>query len=412
MPDPLPISFQTDSANFDAFDRLRVSNPTTLFDSKQIHNDGGLFWDDQEISGGSTTSTWSQDTASTVLAVAATTAGKRVRQTFMRFNYQPGKSQLILNTGVLDKTGGGTGITRGWGYGDDNNGLFLYDDEGALKLVRRSYVTGSAVDTEYSQLDWNLDTMDGTGNSGVTLDMSMANIFLIDFEWLGVGRVRFGFVINGIIIYVHEINHANNIANVYMSSPNLPVRYWIENDGTGAASTIEHICSTVISEGGQQDLGTDHSQSTEATYVNANTSGTAYAVFGIRLKSANLDAIVKIIKISMLAATNDNYHWEVRINPTVAGTPGAWTDDTDSSVQYATGDVTNNPSGTTVTGGHIIDSGYVKSGSTAGDTTQNVTSQLRIGAAIDGTRDEMWLCVVPLAANADIYGGISWKEVS
>ena len=411
LPDPLPISFQTDSANFDAFARLRVSNPITVFDSKQIHNNGSLYWDDQQVSGVSTTSVWTQNEASTILGVAASIAGKRVRQTYMRFNYQTGKSQMILMTGVINKSGGGTGITRGFFFGEDNNGIGIYDNEGVLTFVKRSKVTGSVVDTDIVQSSWNLDKLDGTGASGITLDASKAQILIIDFEWLGVGRVRIGFVIAGIPIYAHQFLHSNIVTQVYMSTPNLPVRYWIENDGTGVASTLEHICCTVISEGGIQELGSNLSQATEDLFISADVAGITYAVFGIRLKAANLDAIIKLINIMIMNATNDNYHWELIHNPTLAAAV-TWVDSTDSSIQYAAGDVVGSPSITTVTGGRVTDSGYVKSGASSGSLNTETTSQLRIGSAIDGTRDELWLCVIPLTANADIYGGISWNELS
>jgi len=413
--DPLPIGFQTDSANFDAFARLRVSNPTTIFDNKQIHNNGALYWDDVERTGSGTTSTWSKNTASTVLAVSATTAGKRQRQTFMRFNYQPGKSQLILLTGVLNKSGGGAGVTSCWGYGDDNNGLFIFNNEGSILFVKRTSHSGSPVDTMIAQADWNIDKMDGTGDSGITLDFSKSQILLIDFEWLGVGRVRMGFVVDGIPYYSHQFLHTNVLSNVYMSTPNLPISYWIENDGSGAASSIEHICATVISEGGITELGTDHSQSTENTFIQAATAGTRYAVFGIRLKAANLDSVVKIINIFIMNAQADDYHWELLMNPTLAGTPGVWQDDEDATIQYATGDVTADPSTTTVTNGHVIDAGFVKGGKDTGAMSKISLSQLRLGSKIDETRDEIWLAVMPIGSgslNADIYGGIAWKEVS
>lgn len=405
------IDFDPSSANLDAFARLRVSNPTTIFDSKQIHNNAPLFFDDQEISGSLTTSVWSQDTASTVLGVALNTAGRRVRQTFMRFNYQPGKSQLVYMTGTLGADGGGAGITRCMGIYDDDNGIFMQDDEGVVKVCIRSSTSGSAVDTKIAQADWNIDPFDGSGPSGFTLNPSASQLIVIDYEWLSVGRVRIGFLIGGMVCYVHQFLHANVSAGAYMSTPNLPIRYEIENDGTGVASTLEHICATVISEGGQTELGVNHSETTEAEYVNANTAGARYAVYGIRLKAANLDSVVKIIGISMLMATTDDYHWELIINPTVAGSP-TWSDHADSTIQEAKGDTSGNPSATTITGGHVLDSGYVKSGAAAGGTSESVDTQLRLGSAIDGTPDEIWLTVMPLSSNADVYGGLGWKEIS
>lgn len=230
----------------DAFGRLRISEPHTIFDSKQVFDNLPLFWDDQEVSGSGTSSTFSKPHARTQIAVG-TAAGKRVRQTFERFNYQPGKSQFVVLTGVLGA--GSSGITQELGYFDDDNGLFFRCDEGVIYVVSRSSVTGSAVDTTASQSAWNIDTLDGNGPSGLTMDFTLAQIFFMDFEWLGTGRVRFGFYINGVQHYCHEFLNANAISTVYMSTPNLPIRYSIENDGTGAASTLDHLCSTVIVEG-------------------------------------------------------------------------------------------------------------------------------------------------------------------
>lgn len=400
-----------DSPALDSFARLRTSHPVTLFESKQLHSNLPLFWDDQEVSGSGTTSSWNQDKASTIIGVAGNTAGKRVRQTFMRFNYQPGKSQLIFTTGTLRKSGGGSGISRGWGYYDGNNGISFLCKDGITCVRKTSRVTGLIVNTDIPQFEWNLDKMDGMGPSKIVLDTSKNQIFVIDFEWLGTGRVRIGLVINGLIHYIHQFLHANITQGVYMSTPNLPLRYWIENDGTGEASTLEQVCGTVISEGGVQDLGTDHSRSTQAQFINANTAGQHYAVFGIRTKSNALDAIAKVINVSMMNKTSEDYHWELRLNPTIAGTIDGWTDLGDvTTVLYSFGDVESSHSTTQVTGGHVLDGGYVKSGKDAGAIQRNSISQLYMGAAIDGTRDEIWLVVSPLSNGADIYGGISWKE--
>ena len=291
------------SPSLDAFGRSRVGTPTTLFDSKQLFDNQSLFWDDQEVSGSSTTSTHSTARASTTIAVGATTAGNRTRQTFQRWNYQPGKSQLALLTGILDKSGGGTGITRRVGLFDDDNGLFFEDDEGTVKVVVRTSTSGSAVNTKVSQSAWNIDTMDGSGGyknpSQVSIDWTKTQIFVIDFEWLGVGRVRFGLNVDGVTYYVHEFRNANNLAVVYMSTPNLPCRYEIDNDGTGAASEIEHICATVMSEGGVEDLGVIHYVSTAGTQVDMTTEDQLYAIKGIRLKSTHLGSVIKTLRVGV-----------------------------------------------------------------------------------------------------------------
>jgi hypothetical protein len=407
------VALATNGPQGDAFGRLRTSNPVTLFDSKQAFDNQPLFWDDVEVSGGSTTSTHSADRASSILGVGATTAGLRVRQTFQSINYQPGKSQLVLLTGVLNASGGGAGITRRIGFFDETNGLFFEDAEGTYNVVCRSHVTGSPVDLSVAQADWNLDTMDGEGPSGVTIDFSKAQIFVIDFEWLGTGRVRFALNIDGETFYVHEFKNANNLTSVYMSQASLPIRYEIDNDGTGAASTLEAICTTVISEGGQEKSGALRYTSTRTQvspgFINANVVGTVYAVVGIKLKAAYIGTNIVLEKISAMNVTTDDYEWLVVLNPTIAGVAPTFADLANSAVQVAKGNAAN-PSTSTVTGGTILDGGLVKSSAQSGSISVESGLALKIGAAIDATVDELWLCIRPLTANADIDGALTWRE--
>lgn len=396
----IPVSFPTDSPNFDSFDRLRVSNPETIFDSKQCFDNAPLLFDDQEVSGSDTTSVHSVDTASTVIGVAATTAGKRVRQTFMWFNYQPGKSHLVFLTGVLNKSGGGSGIQSGFGYYNDENGFFLQNDEGTVKLVRRSSTSGSAVDEKVAQTSWNIDEMDGTGPSGATLDFTKTQILIFDFEWLGVGRCRMGFVIDGIIYYAHQFVHSNILSAVYMSSPNLPIRYEIENLGAGAISTLEHICASVVSEGGSDKNGVLHHIDSDS--LSSLSIGTSYAFLGGRLKSGYLGASVLVENVSMIVLSNDSCAWHFMVGATVAGT-FTFVDHPNSAVQIAIGSSSN-----TVTGGIQIDGGFFTQELAAQFQTPNA---LRLGSAIDGTQQEWALVCEPLTNNVTVKAAVTWREL-
>lgn len=406
-------SLDTDNMTGDAFARLRVSNPTTLFDSKQIYNNQPLFWDDQETAGGSTTSTYNTNQSSTTIGVAETTAGTRIRQTFRRFNYQPGKSQLILLTGVMNKTGGGTGITRRMGIYDDDNGLFLEDSEGITNVVIRTKTSGSVVENKVAQSSWNVDKLDGTGISGIILDLSKTNIFVIDLEWLGVGRVRMGFNIDGVTHVCHEFLNANNLTEVYMSTPNLPLRYEISNNGTGVASSLQHICGSVMSEGGEQELGIVRYASTNGTHTTATTENLIYAVMGIRLNSSNIGITIKLIKAMVqIQSATDKVEWMLIWNPTVAGT-FTYSNETDSAVDIARGVSAN-----TVTNGYKIFGGYIESGNastgSAGSKDSELDNALILGTSIDGTPDEIVLCVRPIAGASavDVEGSLIWRELS
>lgn len=307
-------------------------------------------------------------------------------------------SQLILCTGTLGA--GGTGITAAMGYFDDNNGLFAMSKDGEAYFVKRSYYTGSVVDTEVAQADWNLDTFDGNGPSGITLDPTKSQILFIDFEWLGVGRVRMGWVVDGLIYYCHEFLHSNNQAGVYMSTPNLPIRYELANDGTGGAATMQHICASVMSEGGVQNNG--YLRHYDSGLVSTLSANTAYAIMGGRLKSTHLGATVLVENISVIGSANDQAHWELRIGGTVAGT-FTYADVANSAVQVATGANTN-----TVTGGIEIDGGYF---STTQGVQFTVPNALHLGAAIDNTPQEWQLVIIPITNNMSVRASVTWREL-
>jgi hypothetical protein len=387
-----------DSGAVDAFGKFRVSQPLTLFDSKCLYDAAPLFWDDVEASGGGTASAHSVDTASVSLSVSNTTAGKRIRQTRQRFNYQPGKSQNIIMTAVMGAAG--TGLIKRLGALDANNGLFFENNATGFAVGRRTHVSGSAVDTLVYQTNWNKDKLDGTGPSGITLDLTKTQIFVIDFQWLGVGRVRYGFEIDGKLYICHEMLHANSLTDVYMSTPNLPLRGEIENTGTGAASTLKMICGCVISEGGAEEVGLTFGVIT-ATHVDANTAGTMYACLGVQLKSTHLSNPVRPVSVSLLSETADRFYWQLMLNPTVADV-FTYGDITNTPIQAAYGATVN-----TVTNGTILACGLAAQ-------QVNVDIPLRIpfalGSSIAGVSDTLVLCVVPLSANLDVRGALNLRE--
>lgn len=406
---PFTLVGAADSTQLDAFGRLRVSEPLTLFDSKQIYDNQPLFWSELLESGGGIAAAHSANTASTVITSTLETAGKFTRQSRQWFNYQPGKASLVLMTGVLQRSGGGTGVKRRVGMFNDQNGLFFEDDEGTVKVVRRSYVTGSAVDTNVAQTAWNIDKMDGTGPSGFIVDWSKAQIFAIDYEWLGVGRVRFALVIDGIAHPVHEFLNANNLTTVYMSTPNLPVRFQMETTASSPASTMECICASVISEGGVDNTGVVHYVSTAGTHVDVADENTLYAILGLRLKSTRLGTQVTFERVSLAEHVGSKeLEWVLLFNPTVAGSP-SYGSVANSGLEYFAGATVN-----TVTGGTQVAGGHFASAqvNVSGALEAGLSNSLRLGSAVDGTPDTMVLAVRPIAGatGADVEGGITWRE--
>ena len=401
------IEYQRTPSFRDAFHRFRVSQPVTLFDSKQNHSNLPLFFDDQQVSGAGTTSTHNPSGASTILGVAAATAGRRVRQTFQRFNYQPGKSQQCVMTGTPIKTGGGAGVTVSWGLFDDNNGIFLRLVDDVPELVIRSDASGSPVERIIPQADWGGDKLDGTGASGVVFDPTKSFIFSFDYQWLGVGCVRFFMAQGHEEILIHDEPHAGLYSGVYMRTPNLPVRYEIENDGSGAATTSECICSAVISEGGADTRGITHYKSTEGVPVGLPNAGLLGAVIGIRLDANELDQSVDILDASLLEPSNVDYEYVVLMNPTLAGPAPTFAAIPNSTCQIAIADLSG---ANIVTGGTAITGGFVKSEKSSGAINAVVNNALSLGGSIAGVPDEIWLCARPVANGVEVDGALSWRE--
>lgn len=393
-----------DTTAIDAFARLRISQPYTIYDSKQLHDKQPLFWD--EITAGSATSVHNSTNAATVMTVTASASDYVIRQTKQRFNYQPGKSQLIVFTFHAPQQ---TGVTMQIGAFDGTGGTYQTPYNGIFLEITDSSVSwniaknGSTTET-VTQANWNYDPFDGTGPSGLTLDLDAVLIGFFDIEWLGVGRVRAGFYVGGLPRYAHFFTHSNDssFTSVYMSTPNLPLRYYIESDGTGGG-TLDHICSTVISEGGIEQTGILRSVNTGTTHIDANTADQEYAVIGIRLQSTYYDITVLPEYFSMISETNDDFKWLISLNPTIAGT---FTYNTlaNSSIEYALGTTAN----TVTTPGLLIDSGFSKS-SAAID--RRIITALTLGSTISGTQDVILLSVVPLSANADYQASFTFREL-
>ncbi len=397
------------STNFDSFGRLRVSEPFTLFDSSHRYDDNDL-WSTLAATGG--TAVFNADQGLVDLNVTADSGSSITRESIKVFAYQPGKSLLVLNTFVMSAPK--TGLTQRVGYYGDENGFYLEQEDNTIAFVKRSIVSGSLVETPVTQNSWNGDKLNGSGPSGLTLDLTKAQILWMDLEWLGVGSVRVGFIINGEFIVCHTFNHANLITSTYITTASLPLRYEIFNSAeTFEASTLKQICSTVISEGGYELRGKQ--QSVGTSILSPRTfavAGTYYPIVGIRLQSTRLDAIVVASAVSILGLGNGkSYQWRI-VNGNVSISGGSWVPaGGDSSVEY-------NVTGTSATGGRILASGYVNSSNQASPSINILKEALfanqleRNGLAGIPYEFVIEVAVATTSGGEGVYASIDWEEVS
>ena len=396
-----------DGPNLDAFSRLRVAEPNSLFESQQEYGLSSLIWDQATSGAGSSVT---PDLVTNMVAITAGTGATdhAVIQSRQYTRYVPGKGHLVFITGIFNPGTIANNSIRA-GYFDSSEGIFLQVSNGVASFVRRSASSGSVVDTTIDQPSWNIDPFDGTGPSGVTINLTKTNILFIQAQWLGVGRVIVGFDVDGQIYPAHAFYNANNLLVPYTRTFNLPVRIESRNSaGTAGASTAQFVCCSVQSEGGVTDDGLPFAAGKGSTDIAVTTRR---AVLSIRPK-ATFNTItnrghIDLSVIDVLATGNPCY-WELIYNATLGGTP-SWNSVNDNSL--AEFDV----AGTTITGGTVLACGYIAANNRSGGgggKVLNSRNPLTI-SKIDGgatTQNTLTLAATSLNLTSDVTAALNWFE--
>ena len=405
-----------DSANLDAFGRLRTSVGAQLFGQSQEYSPHLLVWDNYTASGG--TAVHSATTNSTALSTGGATSGARaLRQTKVYLRYTPGKSQLIKQTGVLRSGGVPQGTAyAGIGYYDDSNGLFFKDTATGVYIAERSDVTGSVVETTVAQTAWNIDKFDGNGPSGKTVDWSKTQIFVIDLQWLGAGRVRFGLNIDGTLYYCHQRVHANLFPSVYMGTACLPIRYEVFNSGgAGSSISLNAICSSAESEGGVDENSVYPFSYSAYLATPMALDTTLRPVITRRLRDTfngkTVRGVAKLMSFGLRVATNDIY-WEIRFNQTVTVPGTTVTSNVDATYSISEYD-TYTGAANTVSGGTLIYNGFAPTGagSVRGITVaQGTAAMMQLGRTYAGVRDSYTLSARAMTGSASVSAWVQLEE--
>lgn len=384
-------------------DRQKITTYSTGFFNTFQHGKASDVWDETTSNGA--TSTWDSSHSAVLMSVTSTVGSKVVRQTRNVMRYVPGRpaeySQAFIMNGAV------SGVRQRVGMFDDNNGFYFERAaNGTLYCVIRSNTTGSPVETRIAQSSWNGDKLNGTGPSGVTLDLTKTQLLVVDYEWYGVGAVKFSFVINNQTIDIHTFLHANVITDPWCSTPFIPMRVELENVSAVAGTSMYQISSCHSQEAMSDSLGFPLSIATSITGKSLTTSNTYYPVLSLRLKSANLNGIV--IPQYLQAGTTDNtfINYQLILNPTLTGASWANHPTTESIVQY---DIT----ASTFTGGTILNQGFAASGyNDRLSLNENAASgNFQIGRSSMGTVSD--ILTIAIAAGTSNKAGIAvmnWIE--
>lgn len=386
----------------DMFGRTKVADGITLFDSQHRYKPSG---DYSDTTTGTASVSYNANQSTEILTIGTASGDKVTRESRRVFPYQPGKSLQVMQTFVFAP--GKTNLRQRVGYFSRQNGVYLELSGTTAYIVLRSYTTGQVVETRLPQSEWNTDKFDGTGPSDILLDLTKAQIFFSEYEWLGTGSVRVGFAHDGYFLTAHQFNHANYIDSVYMTTASLPVRYEIENTGTtSSSSSMKQICATVISNGGYQR----HTESWSAARSSTvNVSSDFYPLVSIRMATGRTDSVIIPTGLTVLPIAQGNYEWALLRNATVTG--GTWLSHTSS-----TGNVEYNISATSLTGGIAVLEGLLSSSNQANTAVtldgnlQRWDLQLGRTNADVPVSDSLTLAIRSLGGNQSAIGAISWSD--
>jgi hypothetical protein len=424
------VTINPDTNSVDAFGRNRVSELFTLGDYKHLYAIDPNFID--SVSGAGSSITFIPNQAAARIQTGIGSTAYSIHQTKFYHHYQPGKGQLILSS--FNFYAPQQNATKRTGYFDDRDGIYfeqvgLNTSDGinpgicTHNWVIRSFTSGISTENRIPQSQWNKDKCDGTGISGFNLDITKTQLAFIDFQWLGVGRVRCGFAHNGQFITAHEFNHSNYLDKVYIANPNLPVRCEIRNTGVGIGASFDQICSSVMSEGGYVESGIDFAYTMTTTRTTPTPAGTEIPLIAIRLKNTFQSypnrISVRLNNLSLYCETNSIIYRVIKIpNSNYLSNAGTLTwnsASTNSGVEVCV-------DATSYSDGDEFASGFVPSGSSQNSLSPVASGTLSaakkniIVQNINSTNSEIYVIVIRTIttvgnAVANVAAAIQWREI-
>jgi hypothetical protein len=380
------VSFDPSQPGIAADGSVKVAQQTTLLDGKILNADEAYIW--QTVGNGTGTFTGNKFNMSV-------TAGQwLVRQTRRRYPYFSGKPQKVEET--MDNFAPDANVVKRYGYFSSNavspydsdyDGFWLESGSGTI-AVKMARLGTSTLDKDITQ--WSGYDLLGEYQDPANWD----NFSVSDFNFLWLGGAVWIFRLktaNGFIV-AHQFNYAGTAQDVFMSSPNQPVRYEIRSTtGTGS---LRYICSEVSTEGSIEESG--QSLALVGTKIDADVVGTIYAMIGLKKQTSYRDNAVKIIDVGLsnAAITSDSGIVAIYINPTLSA-PLTYANDSKIQVAYGTGQ-------TIIAGtGRRIYAYPLGSQGGANALSKNYLSWL--SSQIDNTHDEYVVAYIPTTTTQDIY---------
>lgn len=396
-------------------DRAKVSGyEIVFFNTFQFDKEADV-WDELTTTGGS--AVHNNVRSEVVLTVDGAVAGSKVvRQTKTVQRYIPGRTAEASFAFRFTDTA--AGIRKRIGMFDDQNGLFLEEIGDELAFVIRSNASGSVVDTRITQANWNQNKLDGTADNGVTLDPTMRQIVVFEYEWYGAGLAELKFIIDDHPISVHKQFHGNRQQLPWMGTPFVPFRCEIENiSSTTGTHSLHQSSNSFMLEGNTGLLGVSVSVSSPITGTTMQNANEWYPVLSIRLQPDKLAGVVLPATYQVATTDNTNIFFRLVRNAVIGADAGnsAWTDVPDSGSAFTEYQTYNTPAAIAEADqGTRLDTGFVIEGGGGSNIKLDQSTQYQIGryttTTIGDTSDVFTILCASSGSNKSALAAMTWIE--
>jgi len=359
-----------------------------------------------EETAGTATSVYEGNGIGSVNMVVATSGDFVIRKGKEANYYYPGNPQKIELT--CSKFQNQTNVTKRMGYYSSSTVSpfsasldgFTFESDGSEHYVR-IYRSGTVV--------WELPSAQWLRQDKVSVwSPENFGFYVIEFLYLGGAIAQFKILIGDELVTVAEYTHAGVDINTFVKSPNQPIRYEIRSDAASAAGEFNHMCGDVASEGIGEDISIPRAFNNGAVPLTSLTANVRYAFIGLRLKSTELLQVADVYGLSVLAASTDQFLVELFLGGTVVSP--TWADIPNSFMQGMDGYAVANAGalGDIVhSGGVLLTDFYMEAETSKESILENAR---RLGSLIDGTPEEIFVCLTSIGANAQALASINWKQ--
>ena len=318
------VTFTEGDIGFDAFGHAQTSQTKVLDSHSYIYGDRADRYTDVTVGTSSITANITE--SSLVLSVDNASGSIAKRTSNQYYSYIPGEGTVLMTSVSIGDTGKANCVRR-WGLGDDEDGVFFELDGTSFNVLLRSSASGSVVEERVARGDFSETGLENPDTDPFVIDFSKVNIYYIDFQWLGAGKIRFGVIgPDGTRTILHELQNANQRNLPYMKRGTLPLQLEIENTAaTASSSEMRLVCASILRQslGNEFEAQTKDSESplrsvTEnLTYIgsfrpsqtfNGVTNRVSFLPYQLEVISIGSPVIIYVIVNSSLTAPTWNPH--------------------------------------------------------------------------------------------------------